>query len=91
MTHNSDNEIRVELKYCERCGGLWFRGANSKENLCRPCAAGAAETAFRYLGKTGSSQRKPIARPEVQGSWYGPMSGVIDRLQGVAIVTVGAA
>jgi hypothetical protein len=23
--HNKSSEIRVELKYCEHCGGLWVR------------------------------------------------------------------
>lgn len=37
MNHTTDNEIRVELKYCERCGGLWFRRENSREVFCVPC------------------------------------------------------
>jgi Zn-finger nucleic acid-binding protein len=37
MISKTDNEIRVELKYCERCGGLWFRRENSRQIFCVPC------------------------------------------------------
>ena len=33
-----DNEVGMELKYCEHCGGLWVResGAGVYCNKCRP-------------------------------------------------------
>ncbi len=33
----------VELKYCERCGGLWLRPWGSKEVYCRLCVFKMAE------------------------------------------------
>jgi hypothetical protein len=30
--------IRMELKYCERCGGLWVRARGSGDLYCPPCA-----------------------------------------------------
>lgn len=30
--------IRLELKYCERCGGLWVRRSGLDESFCGPCA-----------------------------------------------------
>ncbi len=30
--------IELELKYCERCGGLWFRVVGDGEVFCAPCA-----------------------------------------------------
>jgi len=30
--------IRLELKYCERCGGLWMRTQGTGEVYCPPCA-----------------------------------------------------
>jgi hypothetical protein len=30
-------EIRVELKYCERCGGLWVRERGATEVYCESC------------------------------------------------------
>ena len=33
----------MELKYCERCGGLWLRPAGSGFSYCPNCAAAMAE------------------------------------------------
>ena len=30
-------EIRVELKYCERCGGLWLRPQGADGVYCAGC------------------------------------------------------
>ena len=30
--------IRLELKYCERCGGLWMRAQGSGDVHCPSCA-----------------------------------------------------
>ena len=30
--------IRLELKYCERCGGLWMRTRGTEDVYCPPCA-----------------------------------------------------
>ncbi len=32
-------EIRVELKYCERCGGLWLRPQGANGVYCAGCCA----------------------------------------------------
>jgi len=37
------NIILLELKYCERCGGLWLRPRGSEGVLCTTCAARAKE------------------------------------------------
>ena len=34
---------RVELKYCERCGGLWLRTAGTSRNYCRGCLTHAQQ------------------------------------------------
>jgi hypothetical protein len=31
------SRIMVELKYCERCGGLWLRPVNTDGVYCTPC------------------------------------------------------
>jgi hypothetical protein len=33
------NIILLELKYCERCGGLWLRVRGRQDAYCGPCAA----------------------------------------------------
>jgi hypothetical protein len=30
--------IHLELKYCERCGGLWMREVGSEDRYCGSCA-----------------------------------------------------
>jgi hypothetical protein len=37
------NIILLELKYCERCGGLWLRTRGSEDVLCGSCAARGTE------------------------------------------------
>jgi Zn-finger nucleic acid-binding protein len=36
-------ELRFELKYCERCGGLWLRPAGGGQTYCMGCARQMAE------------------------------------------------
>jgi hypothetical protein len=38
MTRKSSaNEVQFELKYCERCGGLWLRPVGSGQIYCVSC------------------------------------------------------
>lgn len=37
------NELHFELKYCERCGGLWLRPAGGAQIYCAACARAMAE------------------------------------------------
>lgn len=32
-----NNEVRVELKYCEHCGGLWIRERGAGVVFCERC------------------------------------------------------
>jgi Zn-finger nucleic acid-binding protein len=36
-------ESSLELKYCERCGGLWLRPVGGKQIYCRICSRAMAE------------------------------------------------
>jgi Zn-finger nucleic acid-binding protein len=38
-----NKEVRVELKYCERCGGLWLRECGTGEVYCGNCQAQVAD------------------------------------------------
>lgn len=83
MTLHRDNEILLELKYCERCGGLFFREENSGHRLCRPCLRKSASAVLPVNQmETGAPRRKPQSR--AGADWYGPMSKTVERLQGVA-------
>ena len=37
--------VFLELKYCERCGGLWFRRTGESEVYCQLCALQWSEVA----------------------------------------------
>ena len=38
-----NNEVRVELKYCERCGMLWMRECGSGLIFCNACQPDVTE------------------------------------------------
>ncbi len=35
--------LQLELKYCERCGGLWLRVLGTQDAYCASCAAALSE------------------------------------------------
>ncbi|MGB0009838.1 MAG: hypothetical protein WA474_22250 [Candidatus Sulfotelmatobacter sp.] len=39
----SANELSLELKYCERCGGLWLRPVGGEQIYCVACGRAMAE------------------------------------------------
>lgn len=41
--------IHFELKYCERCGGLWLRRRDAAAVYCSPCAHLMADISRRRL------------------------------------------
>jgi hypothetical protein len=56
---NKQNETRLELKYCEHCGGLWLRDCGSQEVYCAACRPRVAQLPARSLRR---------ARPVLPGS-----------------------
>jgi hypothetical protein len=39
----STKPLRLELKYCERCGGLWLRPTGGGQVYCAACGLAMAE------------------------------------------------
>jgi Zn-finger nucleic acid-binding protein len=68
-------EVAVELKYCERCGGLWLRRHGHDEAYCGRCRAQRA--ALLRTGR-GRDSKPRMAQNPLQ----------IDRLLGVAEMEV---
>jgi Transcription factor zinc-finger len=52
------NIVQLELKYCERCGGLWIRRLESEEVYCASCAIEMADCAS--AGRRRTSPRLPV-------------------------------
>lgn len=69
-------KVSVELKYCERCGGLWLRRQGTDDVYCKAC--------MQHLAKVVDGLRG--ARFEKRT----PVPIRIDCLQGVARVEVRA-
>jgi Zn-finger nucleic acid-binding protein len=40
---SEEGELRVELKYCERCGGLWLRECGTGRVYCASCEREVAD------------------------------------------------
>jgi Zn-finger nucleic acid-binding protein len=60
-------EISLELKYCERCGGLWLRPAGGDQIYCRVCAGAMAElppSSLEIRHRTAPSRRRSRAKTE---------------------------
>ena len=43
LTSKEEKNVRVELKYCEHCGGLWLRECGSMEVCCPACLPRVAQ------------------------------------------------
>lgn len=55
--------VAVELKYCERCGGLWLRLQGESEIYCMSCRLRMAEMP-RRTGERSGKPRLPCPTPE---------------------------
>lgn len=84
-------EMQVELKYCERCGGLWLRPQRTEGVYCASCQARLAARPTPEAAPTRKARRRS-ARP---GGFCAEKVGLqnaarIERLQGVATLEVRA-
>jgi hypothetical protein len=51
--------VELELKYCERCGGLWLRVRGKDNVYCTTCALQIAELP---ISAPRNATRKPVKR-----------------------------
>jgi len=80
-----ENEMRVELKYCEHCGGLWVRegGAGVYCEKCQPKIADLA------IPKRQRRPKLPVGRRTVVEGYDAVIPqedgmGDLDAMEGVA-------
>jgi len=85
------SEIQVELKYCERCGGLWLRPQGADGVYCASCRVRLAampnpeEAAPRKARRRKArAQGTEVQREDLQSP------ARIEYLQGVAAMEVWA-
>ena len=60
--------VQLELKYCERCGGLWLRRVGVGDIFCAACAVGMPE--FRMVRRT---RGKAVLPAHHNGERYGQL------------------
>jgi Zn-finger nucleic acid-binding protein len=85
-------EIQVELKYCERCGGLWLRPQGADGVYCAGCSVrlaampnpGEAPRRKARARRKGRVQKTDLQRDDLQ------RQGQIGYLEGVAAMEVRA-
>ena len=63
--------LQLELKYCERCGGLWLRVRGTQGPYCSSCAAAISEGAV--IRKSKRPPRLPVRDINGQHSNLPPM------------------
>jgi Zn-finger nucleic acid-binding protein len=89
MDRMEGEEIQVELKYCERCGGLWLRSHGADGVYCSSCRVflearpnPPAITLHKARRRKQHGQQTNISGEDLQGM------ARIDYLQGVAAMEV---
>jgi hypothetical protein len=60
---SNTNELQFELKYCERCGGLWLRPAGGGQIYCMACG--------REMAKLPPPSREPETAQLPRGPRWG--------------------
>jgi len=86
------SEIQIELKYCERCGGLWLRpqGTNGVYcGSCRACLAAMPNRGEAPPRKARSRRKARMRATDIQREDL-RSPACIEYLQGVAAMEVWA-
>ena len=60
---NKPKNSRLELKYCECCGGLWLRIVGGGQIYCAMCARTVAELPPATKRRKGSKRKQRTASP----------------------------
>jgi len=64
--NNNRHEVRVELKYCEHCGGLWVRERGAGVVFCEKCQPKVDELPMRKK-RPGRVRLPQAARSVAEG------------------------
>ncbi|HLH09176.1 MAG TPA: hypothetical protein VKW78_18205 [Terriglobales bacterium] len=59
-----ERKARVELKYCERCGGLWLRPVLSRNVYCHGCEQQMRDLPFAGYRKAGVRGHRVRPQPD---------------------------
>ena len=92
MGRMEGQEIQVELKYCERCGGLWLRPRGADGVYCASCRVRLAAMPNPEEAPPRETRRRRVARVLGTGvpTEVVRNQGRIEYLEGVAAMEVWA-
>jgi hypothetical protein len=92
MGRMEGQEIQVELKYCERCGGLWLRPQGTDGVYCASCRVRLAAMPNPEEAPPRGGRRRRVARLQGTSVATGVVQnqGRIEYLEGVAAMGVWA-
>lgn len=77
----SVNELQFELKYCERCGGLWLRPAGGGQVYCLACG--------RQMAELPSPSKEPETARMCQGPRWGADDSELEGYSGLDGIDLG--
>jgi hypothetical protein len=80
--NNKSGEVRVELKYCEHCGGLWVRERGAGVVYCEKCQGQLEEMPMRK--KKPGRVRLPVGPEREYGVKFKEEAPDLDAVGGVA-------
>ena len=85
-------EIQVELKYCERCGGLWLRPLGADGVYCASCRVRLAAMPNLEKAPPREARRRRKARVQAMGvpTEVVQSRGRIEYLEGVGAMEAWA-
>jgi len=81
-------QVRIELKYCERCGGLFFRAPGTTIVYCCSCRVRRTECETHAFFSKRAARRERKPRIPVRRGAPAVGTGVIGNLQGIAATGV---
>ncbi len=90
ISEREGEEIQLELKYCERCGGLWLRRQGTDGVHCAMCQVCVAAMPDPGPPPPGKKRRKARLKKMDASEEEPPTLASISYLQGVAALEVCA-
>jgi hypothetical protein len=79
--NRSTNELQFELKYCERCGGLWLRPVGGGQVYCVACG--------RAMAQLPPASKEPETAKVPRGPRWGVDGGEFEGPEGVELDASG--
>lgn len=68
----SERLIKLELKYCERCGELWTREHGAEQRRCRKCVIEERELTrlWRDRGNAKGKRSRRVSQADASGAIF---------------------